>query len=138
MLSPVMGRATYVRSDSSTVIIAAGMMTKDEQGNLIPRKSRYDIGGGALVKFNGNLFQNKVTYSSQVELFSNYLDEPQQIEVFWVFNTKILVYKNITANWQFELKYDHNQKTVDEVTGDLRGAKVQIKYLTGIGIFYQF
>ena len=138
MLSPAMGRATFVRSDSSTVIIAAGMMTTDEQGNLKPRKSRYDIGGGALIKFNGNLFQNKVNYSSQVELFSNYLDEPQQIEVFWVFNTKFLVYKNITANWQLELKYDHNQKTVDEITGDLKGAKVQTKYFTGIGLFYQF
>ena len=142
MLSPVMGRATFVRSDSSTVIIAAGMMTveTDAQGNQvqIPHKSRYEFGGGALVKINGNLFQNKVNYSSQVELFSNYLDEPQQIEVFWVFNTKIMVYKNITANWQFELKYDHNQKTVDEVTGDLREAKIQTKYLTGIGLFYQF
>jgi len=142
MLSPVMGRATFVRSDSSTVIIAAGMMTTktDEQGNQlqIPRKSRYEFGGGALIKFNGNLFQNKVTYSSQVELFSNYMEKPQNVEIFWVFNAKILLYKNITANWQLELKYDDNQKTVDKETGNLRGSKVQTKYLTGIGLFYQF
>ena len=138
MLSPVMGRATYVRSDSSTVFIAAGMMKTDEQGNLIPRRSRYDIGGGALIKFNGNLFNNKVAYNSQVELFSNYLNKPQNVEVFWLFNAKVLVYKNITANWQLELKYDDNQKRIEPETGRLRGAKVQIRYLTGVGLFYQF
>ena len=142
MLSPVMGRATFVLSDSSSVFIAAGMMTVNtgENGDqiLTPHKSRYEYGGGALIKFNGNLFKNKVTYSSQLELFSNYMEKPQNIETFWVVNTKILLYKNISANWQLELKYDDNQKTKDETTGDLRGAKVQTKYFTGIGLFYQF
>jgi len=142
MLSPVMGRATFVRSDSSTVVIAAGMMTEktDEHGNniQIPLKSRYEYGGGALLKFNGNLFKNKVTYSSQLELFSNYAEKPQNMETFWTFDTKFLLYKNITASWQLQLKYDDNQKTLDEITGDLRGAKVQTKYFTGIGLFYQF
>ena len=142
LLSPVMGRATFVRSDSSTVIIAAGMMTTetDAQGNQIqvPRKSRYEYGGGALIKFNGNLFKNKVTYSSQVELFSNYVEKPLNMEVLWVFNTNILLYKNIKANWQFELKYDDNQKTLDKETNILRGAKVQTKYFTSIALFYQF
>jgi len=142
MISPVMGRATYVRSDSATVIRAAGMMiTKtDVDGKKYEekRKSRYDIGGGALVKFKGNLFKDRVTYNSQVELFSNYLDKPGEIEVFWTFQTNILVYKNITANWQLELKYDPNQTTKDEETGLLRGPKVQTKYFTGIGLFYQF
>ena len=142
MLSPVMGRATFVRSDSSTVIIAAGLMTEetDAHGNKVqvPHRSRYDYGGGALIKFNGNLFKNKVTYSSQLELFSNYMEKPQNIETLWIFDTKILLYKNITATWQLHLKYDDNQKTKDELTGDLRGAKVQTKYYTGIGLFYQF
>jgi hypothetical protein len=142
MLSPVMGRATFVRSDSSTVVIAAGMMTEktDEQGNKIqiPLRSRYEYGGGALIKFNGNLLKNKVTYSSQLELFSNYVEKPQNIETLWLFDTKILLYKNITASWQLQLKYDDNQKTKDEDTGELRGAKVQTKYFTGVGLFYQF
>jgi len=142
MLSPLMGRATFVRSDSSTVFIAAGMMTEkiDEDGKKIkvPLHSRYEYGGGALIKFNGNLFKNKVTYSSQLELFSNYADKPQNIETLWLFDTKILLFKNITASWQLQLKYDDNQKTIDETTGDLRGAKVQTKYFTGIGLFYQF
>jgi len=142
MLSPIMGRATFVRSDSSTVFIAAGMMAEktDENGKKIqiPLRSRYEYGGGALLKFNGNLFKNKVTYSSQLELFSNYAEKPQNIEIFWLFDTKILLYKNITASWQLQLKYDDNQKTKDETTGELRGAVVQTKYFVGLGLFYQF
>ena len=142
MLSPLAGRATFVRSDSSTVVIASGMMTEkiDENGKKVqvPRKSRYEYGGGALIKFNGNLFKNKVTYSSQLELFSNYVENPQNIETLWLFDTKILLYKNITASWQLQLKYDDNQKTLDTASGELRGAKVQTKYFTGIGLFYQF
>ena len=142
MLSPIMGRGTFVRSDSSTVVIAAGMMTEktDEFGNKkqIPLRSRYEYGGGALLKFNGNLFQNKVNYSSQIELFSNYAEKPQNMEIFWLFDTKIMLYKNITASWQIQLKYDDKQKTKDETTGELRGAKVQTKYFTGIGLLYQF
>ena len=142
MLSPLMGRATFVRSDSATVVIAAGMMTEetDAHGNKVqvPHRSRYDYGGGALVKFNGALFGNKVTYGSQLELFSNYVEKPQNIETLWIFDVKILLYKNVTATWQLQLKYDDNQKRKDERTGDLRGATIQTKYFTGIGLSYKF
>jgi len=141
MISPAMGRATFVRSDSSTVIVSAGMMTSevDVNGNKIqvPHKSRYEFGGGALVKFNGNLFKNKVTYSSQVELFSNYMKDPQNMEVFWVSSAKIQLYKNIAANFQLELKYDDNQKTTKE-DGTLGGPQVQTRSNIGVGLFYQF
>jgi hypothetical protein len=138
MLSPVMGRATFVRSDSLSIIIAAGMLTTDADGNQVRLQKRYEYGGGALVKFNGNLIKDKVTYSSHLELFSNFIQKPENVEVYWVFNTKMMLYKNITANMQFELKYDDNQKTKNDETGELEGHKVKIKYFTGLGLFYQF
>ncbi len=142
MVSPVMGRAIFVRSDSSTVIATAGLMTteKDASGNNIqvPHHSRYEFGGGALITFNGNLFKNKVTYSSQVELFSNYMEDPENVDVYWTLTSRILVYKNITADLRINLKYDDNQKTKDETTGELRGAKLQVLSFLGVGLFYQF
>lgn len=142
MLSPVMGRATFVRSDSSLVIASAGMMTvkTDASGNQIqtPLHSRYEYGGGALITLNGNLFKNKVTYSSQLDLFSNYVKDPQNMSIFWIFCTKVLLHKNISANMQFEMKYDDNQKTKDKETDQWKGAKTQIKNYFGVGLFYQF
>ena len=142
MLSPIMGRATFVRSDSSTVFASAGMMIieTDASGNQIqkPQNSRYEYGGGILITLNGNLFKNKVTYSSQLDLFSNYVKDPQNMAIVWMFNSKILLHKRISANIQLEMKYDDNQKTLEEETGKWRGAKTQIKNYTGVGLLYQF
>ena len=141
VLSPVMGKATYVKSEDITVLATAGMVTteKDETGAdvKIPHRSRHEFGGGALLSFNGNLFKNKISYNSQLEFFSNYTQKPENVDVFWTFQTKILLYKNITGDIRFDLKYDDDQKSVND-DGSLGGPKVQIKNYMGIGLFYQF
>ena len=141
VLSPVVGKTTFVNSDDMTVVATAGMVTaeKDETGAdvMVPHRSRYEFGGGALLSFNGNLFKNKVSYNSQVDIFSNYAQKPENVDVFWTFQTKIMLYKNITGDLRFDLKYDDDQKSVNK-DGTLGGPKTQIKNYMGIGLFYQF
>ena len=141
VFSPVMGKATYVNSGDMTIMATAGMVTteKDETGAdvLVPHRSRHEFGGGALFSFKGNLFKNKVSYNSQVELFSNYVQKPENVDVFWTFQTKVLLFKNITGDFRLDLKYDDDQKSIRD-DGSLGGAKTQIKYFTGVGLFYQF
>jgi hypothetical protein len=141
MISPVAGKATFVRSDSTTVISSAGMMTTetDADGNNIqvPRKKRYEFGGVAHIKFAGNMFNNKIKYNSTVDLFSNYMKEPQNMEVLWVLDANIQLYKNISANMQLQMKYDDNQKTPKE-DGSFGGAQLQNRFFTGVGLLYQF
>ena len=141
VLSPVMGKATYVNSGDMNVLASAGMLTagKDETGAdvMIPHRSRYEFGGGAIMSFNGNLFKNKVSYNSQVELFSNYTQKPENVDIFWTFQTKIMLYKNITGDFRLDLKYDDDQKSVND-DGSLGGAKIQVKNYMGVGLFYQF
>ena len=140
-LSPLMGKATYVNSGDMNILATAGMVTveKDENGYdiQIPHRSRHEFGGGALLSFNGNLFNNKVSYNSQVDLFSNYVQNPENVDIYWTFHSKILLYKNISADIRLELKYDDDQKTVND-DGSLGGAKTQIKNYFGVGLFYQF
>ena len=141
VLSPVMGKVTYANSNSMDVLATAGLVTteKDNAGAdvLVPHQSRYEFGGGALWTLNGNLFKNKVSYSSQVEIFSNYMQSPENIDAFWTLQTKILLYKNISADLRLEVKYDDDQKSKKD-DGSLGGAKTQIKNYTGVGLFYQF
>jgi len=141
VLSPVMGKATYVRSDDMTVLATAGMVTskKDETGAdvMVPHRSRHEFGGGALLSFSGNLFKNKISYNSQLEFFSNYMQKPENVDVFWTFQTKILLYKNITGDLRFDLKYDDDQKSIND-DGSLGGPKVQLRNYMGVGLFYQF
>ena len=140
VFSPVMGKATFARSNDMTVLSNAGLVKKekDADGNdiLVPRKPHYEFGGGMLINLNGNLFKNKVAYSSQLELFSNYAEKPQNVDVNWFFQSKILIYKNISADLRFDLKYDDDQKSTDK-DGVMGGAKVQIKSYFGMGLSYQ-
>ncbi len=141
VFSPIMGKATFARSDDMNVLANAGLVKtgKDETGKdiQVPHKSRYEFGGGILLNLNGNIIKDRVTYTSQVELFSNYVNKPQNVDVTWAFQAKILIYKNISADLRFDLKYDDDQKTIDE-NGKPGGPKIQIKNYIGVGLFYQF
>jgi hypothetical protein len=140
-MSPVMGKATYSNSDSENVLATAGLITveKDENGAdvNVPHQFRYEFGGGAQMSLNGNLFKNKISYSSQVDIFSNYMQKPENIDVFWTFQSKILLYKGISADVRFELQYDDDKKSKND-DGSLGGPKVQVKNYVGVGVFYQF
>ena len=141
VLSPLMGKTTFVNSGDMTVLSTAGMVTAEKDGNgneiKVPHRSRHEFGGGALLSLNGNLFKNKVTYNSQVDLFSNYMQKPENIDVYWTLQTKIFLYKNITADIRLDLKYDDDQKSTGD-DGTPGGPKIQVKNFLGFGLFYQF
>jgi len=141
VLSPLMGKLTYSNSMDMTILAHAGLLTagKDEAGAdvMIPHRSRKEFGGGALFSFNGNLFKNKLSYNSQVDLFSNYVQKPENVDVYWSFQAKVLLHKNISADLRFEMKYDDDQKTTKE-DGTLGGPKTQVKNYTGVGLYYRF
>ena len=136
VLSPVMGKATFVRSNDENVAAAAGMITIENEENVLHR-SRYEFGGGALISIKGNLFEDKISYNSQLDLFSNYVQKPENIDVYWTFQTKIMLYKNISVDMRLDLMYDDDQKTINE-DGSLGGSKLQAKNFMGLGLFYQF
>ncbi len=141
VFSPLMGKATFARSNDINVLRNAGLVEsgKDAAGNPIDvtHNSRYEFGGGIVLSLNGNMFKNKVSYSSQVELFSNYMEDPQNVDVTWTLQAKILIYKNISADIRLDMKYDDNQTSVDK-EGNPHGPKLQTKNYIGIGVFYQF
>lgn len=144
LASPVMGRALWANSDSLTVLSAAGLVTKekDENGQEIQVKhhSKYEFGGGLVTNLTGSVLDNKLSYNSQLELFSNYVNNPQNVDVFWTFNTKMVIYKYISADLQLELKYDDDQKIITKTeTGDeTHGARIQLKNYLGLGFYYKF
>ena len=162
-VSPLMGRTTYVRKlsdkiehDRMLVLAQAGIPRYDRQKDrdltdeeYAARTTRHEFGGGALISFRGNVFQDRVTYTSTIDLFSNYVDKPQNVSVYWTFNSKILIYRNISADFRLELKYDDKQKSIKEIdrinaNGDTERVKVpgpprvQTRIFYGIGLFYQF
>ncbi len=140
--APAMGKATFVRSNDPVVLSSSGI-TQDliDKG----KKSRYEFGGGIVFNLNGDFFSKKVTYISQLELFSNYLEDPQNVDVVWDFQFRIALTKFVSAGVRLNMIYDDNQKTFKkELQSDgsykemPHGAKLQVKEYFEIGLFYAF
>ena len=137
--SPAMGKATFVNSNNRNVLLAAGisqdMIDKGE-------KARYEFGGGIVFNLNGDYFSKKVTYSSQLELFSNYFDEPQNIDVVWDFQFRVALTRFISAGVRINMMYYDHQKTLTKnlSTGEMEphGAKLQVKEYFEIGLLFAF
>jgi len=157
-ISPAMGKATFVRSDNPNVLISSiPQVDKDGkslyistpdgfdfQGNN-PIKTRYEFGAGIVFNLKGDYFSKKVTYSSQLELFSNYFDKPQNIDVVWDFQFRIALSKFVSAGVRINMMHYDSQKTFTkekQPDGSMltvpHGAKLQVKQYFEIGLLYAF
>ncbi len=71
---------------------------------------------------------HNISFYSRLELYSNYLDKPQNIIIHWDNQLTMQVNKWISASLNFNLIYDDNIKFGNE------GPKLQIKEVLGIGL----
>lgn len=117
-ISPVTMKATYVtNSDLSD----AGDYGVDEG-----EKSRYEFGATIRMFHKKEIVEN-VDFQNKLELFSNYSNKPQNIDVNWELLIVLQVNKFLTANVNTQLIYD------DDVI-----QKVQFREVIGVGFNYQF
>jgi hypothetical protein len=128
-LSPVSTKFTFLLDDSLSTVGAFGV----SPGN----KFRAEFGAYAKFAYTQEDLLKNVDLDTKLDLFSNYLDKPQNIDVNWDirFNMKINSY--LTANFGTTLKYDDNIKYVDS-SGVVHGPRVQLKQFLGIGLAYKF
>ena len=139
--APAMGKATFVHSDNEKVLLSAGMSQE-----LIDdgKRVRYEFGGGIVFNLNGSYLSKKVTYTSQLELFSNYFERPQNVDVVWDFQFRIALTKYVSSGVRINMIYYDNQKTFskDWIDNEYKtvqhGAKLQVKEYFEIGLFYSF
>jgi hypothetical protein len=114
---------------------ANGNKTKD--GEII----RGEYGAYLRAIWKQNVMEN-VKFQTRLELFSNYLNNPQNIDVNWEFLLNLKVNKYISATLSTQLLYDddidifidnNNDGVIDEV-----GPRVQFKEVIGVGLNYKF
>lgn len=84
-------------------------------------------------------FSEQVEFTSKLNLFSNYLDRPQNIDVNWETLLLMKVYKNLSISLALHLIYD-NDINVQDTNGDgLNNAPgTQFKQILGVGLAYSF
>lgn len=92
-------------------------------------KTRFELGASVTAKANATLMEN-VNLSTELDLFSNYLDNPQNIDVDWKVTLAMKVNKYLSVQIDTRLLYDA------DILSDDGTAKVQFKELLGIGLSF--
>ncbi len=126
--SPAMWRGTFVLNED---LSNAGMFGVDPGKKLLNQ-----FGADILVELNYDITKTINLYS-RLDLYSNYLKNPQNIIVKWDIVLTAKLYKWLSANLTLNMIYDDNVK-FPRADGTMGGAKFQLKEVLGIGLQASF
>ena len=133
--SPVTGRVTIVNDDYLASIGAFGVNALDPSDTTQHAKGskiRYEFGARAVAKFQYPIAKN-IDFNSKLELFSNYLNHPERIDVDWQNMLVLKVNDWLNCNLATHLIYDYDIPFYDEAGARIPGSKVQFKEVLAIG-----
>ncbi len=136
--SPLASKMTIVNDQVLSNAGAFGVTPAvyDGLGNVLTAGKRFrgEFGAYIKVKYNKSLMKN-VDLKSKLELFSNYVENPQNIDVNAeaLFNFKINA--SLAASIQWTLIYD-DDIDIRDAKGNV-GPRTQFKSVMGIGITYK-
>ncbi len=134
-LAPFTGKMTIVTDEELSNAGAFGV----EKG----KNTRTEFGGYARMIYTRNDFKGEIlknmSLTSKIDLFSNYLKNPQYVDVSWENIIAMKVNKYISVSLNTHLLYDYDMKIVDTNNdGTPDKTKVQFKEILGVGFVYKF
>lgn len=133
-LSPIANKNTFVLDDFLSNQEAYGV---DSGKNI-----RTEMGAYLNVRYKQEVLEN-ITLTSQLDLFSNYLEDPQNVDLNFTLMLVMKVNKYITANFSTQFIYDDNTPiSVYEGSGSTKklvgvGPRLQSKQVFGVGLGYK-
>ena len=125
---------------------SSGTVVSTSPGAIIKhgKKARGEFGGYLRLVYSKSDFETEwlknFSITSKADFFSNYLHNPQNIDVSWETQIAMKVNKYISFTVQTHLIYDDDIKVPVEENGETRmvGSKVQFKEIAGVGIMCKF
>jgi hypothetical protein len=128
-LSPVTGKFTFVADDSLSASGSFGV----EPGE----KFRAELGGFLKAMYKTPLFTN-VDLQTKLDLFSNYLNNPQNIDVNMEILINMQINKFLSANINTLFIYDDDINFLIDPESGKKGPRLQFKEVIGLGLSYKF
>jgi len=121
--APLTGKMTIVNDSALSSVGAYGVAPGD--------RTKSEFGGYARIIYSKSDFTNEilknVAFTTKLDLFSNYLKDPQNVDVSWETQIAMKVNKYISVNLNTHLLYDADIKYEDGP------ARVQFKEILGVG-----
>ncbi len=131
LLSPVTGKMTLVTDPLLSAVGSFGVPAGD--------RLRAEIGSFIKIAYKKELFKN-VDLQTKCELFSNYFNNPQFVDVNWDVLVAMKINEYMSANISTQLIYDHDIDIEHEVADGsiIIGPAVQFKEVFSFGLTYKF
>lgn len=147
--APAAGKITIVNRQYLADAGAYGVepAVRDSNGTIVTngKRIRYEAGGRVIVKFKKDIFKN-VNLDSYLDLFSNYANNPGNIDV--VFNNLLTMKINryLSANVICQMIYDDDiivkrdwdKDGLFDNKNDINGPRLQVLTTIGVGLGYKF
>ncbi|MDD5151413.1 MAG: DUF3078 domain-containing protein [Flavobacterium sp.] len=113
----------------------------DLDGNLIleGEKSKTELGFLVTNFYKKELIKN-IVLENRLSLYSDYIHNFGNIDVDWELKFDLVVNQYVKANIGTHFIYDDDIKTTEEINGVqvIKGAKIQLKQILGVGLVYSF
>ena len=144
-ISPATGKITFVTNQELANQGAYGVEEAeyDTAGNILTKGEnvRYEIGGSVKIIIKKDLMEN-VSVQTQVDLFSNYVENPQNIDVNWDFLLNLKVNEWLSASLSTNLIYDDDINIIVEEDPEgnavKKGPRTQFRQIFGAGLNIKF
>lgn len=140
-VAPLTAKLTFVTDDD---LSAAGAFGVDPGKNLKSETGGYIRAIYSRNDFKAELLQN-VSFTTKIDLFSNYVENPQNIDVNWETLIAFKINRFLSVNFNTLLMYDDNITILKDRNNDGtieagEGYKslVQFKEIFGVGFSYTF
>jgi len=133
LLAPAAGKITFVLDEDLSEAGSFGL----GQSETI----RGEFGGYIKIAYKKEVLKN-VLLDTKIDLFSNYFENPQYVDVNWDLLLTFTVNEFISATLMTQLIYDHDIEfgfdSSGDGTNDSFEPRVQFKELFGLGLTYNF
>ena len=118
--SPVGMQLIYVSDDA---IAATGVhgndVTRADDGSITTyKKSFFGVGSEFKAAYTNKYYGDRLAITSGLRLFSNYLKEPQNVDVLFSNNISIALFKGLSLELLGEYFYDHDVRVQKDVNDD--------------------
>ena len=139
--APITGRLIIVNDQALADAGAYGVNALDPNDpNPHGDKIRFEFGARMTAKMKYTIIKN-VDYESKLELFSNYLNHPERIDVDWqnLFVMKVNSWLNCNFGTHLIYDYDIPFFDPDPITGELvkdTNSKIQFKEVLSVGVLF--
>ncbi|PLX10468.1 MAG: hypothetical protein C0594_04910 [Marinilabiliales bacterium] len=143
-LAPVTGKMTIVADEGLANAGAFGVeaaIIDTTTGSIITagKKIRNEFGGYLKMTYKKD-FKENISFATRLELFSNYVDNPQNIDIMWENILGVKITKFISLTLTTTLLYDDDVDIEwEDSDGKMHyGPTTQFKEVLGVGFSYKF